>query len=173
MRAIVLTILCILFLTGCGFHPRGKIPLAEPLHYLYLKTPDPYGQLTRNLRLFLKVSGVHVTDSPLAANTTLSILNESTQEQLISINGTQDTRQYNLILTVVYEILGKNQQILVNPQIATETRTLTIKAGQMLAGSSEANILYQQMRQAIVYDILNRLSSDDVTKMLLVKPHEN
>jgi len=172
MRAIIFVIL-IFSLTSCGFHPRGKIPLAEPLHYLYLKTPDPYGQLTRNLRVFLKISGVHVTASPQAADSILSILSESTQEQLIGINGTQDTRQYNLILTVIYTVLNKNQQVIVFPQTATETRTLTIKAGQMLAGSSEAKMLYQQMRQAIVYDILNRLSSKDVTKMLLAKPNEN
>ena len=52
-----------LAITSCGFHMRGPMPLAPPLHQLYLQTPDPYGELARNLRLYLKASGVHLTEN--------------------------------------------------------------------------------------------------------------
>ena len=48
----------------------------------------------------------------------------------------------------------------------TETRALTIQADQILASSNEANNLYQQMRQAIVYDIMSRIASHDVTALI-------
>ena len=45
-----------------------------------------------------------------------------------------------------------------------------IPAAQMLGSSNQAVSLYQQMRQAIAYDILSRLASKDITMMLSAAP---
>jgi LPS-assembly lipoprotein len=154
-------------LSGCGFHLRGQLPLAPPLQKLYLKTQDPYGQLTRNLKQYLKDSNVQLADSPQTAETVLEILHEYNTEQLLSIGGTQQTRQYNIILTVNFQVTDPTGKILLPPQSMSETRSLTIQSNQILGGSNEENNLYQQMRRAIVYDIMNRLSSKDVTDLIL------
>jgi len=170
MRHILLLWIIVFSLTSCGFHLRGPISLAPALQTLYLKTKDPYGQLARNLKQSLKMSGVHLTDSPEEATTVLEIVNEQTLDQLIGINGSQQTRQYNLILTVTFVVTDPKGLALLKNQILTETRVLTIKEGQILAGSNEATALYEQMRQAIVYDILSRLSSAEITHLLTKKP---
>lgn len=166
MRTLILLLFIVLSLASCGFHLRGPMPLAPPLQRLYLQTPDPYGQLTRDLRLYFKMSNVHLVESPTEASTVLVILDEETNEQLLNINGTQETRQYNLILTVHFQITDSNGAILLSPEAISETRVLTIKAGQILAGSNEANNIYQQMRLAIAYDIMSRLASQNVTQRL-------
>lgn len=166
MRQVLLFIF-FLSLVSCGFHFRGKLPLAPPLQNLYLKTADPYGQLARYLREYLKVSGVHLTDKKEDATSVLVILGESTRQQLLGISGTQQTRQYNLILTVTFTIENPAGVALIPPQVISQTRTLTIQADQILAGSNEANMLYQQMRSAIVYSILTRLASKDITTLLM------
>jgi LPS-assembly lipoprotein len=165
MKKIICIILCF-YLSSCGFQPRTAAVLSPPLHNLYLQTNDPYGQLTNNLRVYLKMSGVHLTKTPEAANTILEILDETTSEQLLNISGTQTTRQYNLILTVHYKITDNHGNILVDTQTASETRPLTINANEMLSGSNQATSLYQQMRQAIAYDIISRLASRDITNLL-------
>jgi len=137
------------------------------MHNLYLESHDPYGQLARNLKQFLKVAGVHLTKKREDADIVLMILSEVTPQKLISISGTQQTRQYNLILTVTYQLTTPQGKPLINPQTSSVTRTLTIKADQILAGSNEANALYDQMRQAIIYDIMSRLSSKDITTQLI------
>ena len=159
----------IIFLTSCGFHMRESIKLAPPLHTIYVKTADPYGQLARNLRQYLIANGIHVMDKPELATTILWILNEQTSNYLLGISGTQATRQYNLILTVKFELIDIKNNILIEPQIVSESQTLTIKADQILAGSNEADNLYQQMRQAIVYDIMSRLSSQEISTLLTSK----
>jgi LPS-assembly lipoprotein len=156
-------------LTGCGFHLRGQVPLAPPLKKIYLQTDDPYGQLSRNLRQYLKYSGAELTDSPQTADTVLAILREFNTEQLLSIGGTQQTRQYNITLTVNFQITDPQGRILVPPQTLSETRALTILSNQILGGSNEENNLFVQMRRAIVYDIMNRLASRDVT-ILVTNP---
>ncbi len=145
--------------------------LAPPLQNLYLQTTDPYGQLAKNLRLYLKMSGVHLTSIQAEATSILEILSENTSEQLINISGTQTTRQYNLTLTVNYRVTDNRGNIVVETQTATETRPLTINANQMLSGSNQAVSLYQQMRQAIVYDIVSRLASREITILLITPKH--
>jgi LPS-assembly lipoprotein len=169
MRKYLLFIL-FLSLVSCGFHMRGKLPLAPPLQNLYLKTNDPYGELARYLREYLKVAGVHLTEQKTDASSVLVILNESTAQQLLGISGTQQTRQYNLILTVVFSVETPEGVVIVPPQSVSQVRTLTIQADQILAGSNEANILYKQMRSAIGYTILLRLASKDVTTLLMTPP---
>jgi LPS-assembly lipoprotein len=156
----------LLLLTACGFQPRGEITLAPPLKNIYLKTPDPYGQLARNLRSFLKMSNVHLADTATSANTVLVILKEQMGQDLVSVSGTQLTRQYNLTLNVTYQVTDAEGKILVSPQTSTEVRSLTIQSDQILGGSNEANSLYTQMQSAIVYDIMYRLSSKEITAIL-------
>jgi outer membrane lipopolysaccharide assembly protein LptE/RlpB len=68
---------------------------------------------------------------------------------------------------VTFQVTDPKGKILLSPQTVSETSTLAITAGQILAGSNEASNLYQQMRQAIVYDILSRLSSRQVSRILI------
>jgi LPS-assembly lipoprotein len=160
------------FLSSCGFHLRGTAPLSPPLQELYIKTADPYGQLTRNLAEYLKMSGVHLTETPEEATTVLHIISETENQQLLSVSGTQQTRQYNLTLVVTFEISNPKGVVLVPPQTLNEQRTLTTQSDQILGGSNEQNTLYQQMRQAIIDDIVNRLASRDVTTLLMEHAHE-
>lgn len=166
----LLLLLLLLCLTSCGFRPRGVLPLPPSLYNIYLQTTDPYGELAHNLQDYLHASGVHLADSPKTANTVLVILSEQTLQQMLSVSGTQQTRQYNLILVVTFEVTDPNGKILLQPQVISETRTIPIQSNQVLAGSNEANNLYRQMRQAIVHDIMNRLSSRNVATILKKAP---
>lgn len=76
------SMLLMLSLTSCGFHLRGEMPLAQPLHNLYVQSTDPYGILMRNLQQSLKMSNVHLTDKPTDATTILSITHDDTDQQL-------------------------------------------------------------------------------------------
>ncbi|HSW69673.1 MAG TPA: LPS assembly lipoprotein LptE [Gammaproteobacteria bacterium] len=158
------TVVC---LSSCGFQLRGSAPLSPPLKILYIQTADPYGQLTRNLRDYLTMSGVELTDTPSHASTILHIINETQSQQLLSVSGTQQTRQYSLVLAVTFEILNPKGSVLMPPTTLSENRTFTTLSDQILGGTNEQNTLYQQMRIAIIYDIMSRLSSREVTKMLM------
>jgi LPS-assembly lipoprotein len=170
MKKLLILLILILSVSSCGFKLRGSMPLAPPLHSIYLETPDPYGQLARYLRQFLKMSGVALADSPEGATSILAIISESTGDQLLGINGTQQTRQYNLVLTVTFQVSNPKNRVLVPPQTVSESRALTITNDQILASSNEAMNLYTQMRQTIVYDIMSRLSSGEITTQLTTTP---
>lgn len=167
-------LLCLLIscLNGCGFHLRGATPLSEPLQRIYIKSQKPYGELAQNLRQYFKTSGAYVADTPQGASAVLNIINEVTGQQLLAVSGTQQTRQYNLSLSVTFQLTSPSGVALTSPETLTQARTLPINAGEILSGSNQATALYQQMRRAIVFDIMNRLSSQNITDILTHKPKQ-
>ncbi|HLB43096.1 MAG TPA: LPS assembly lipoprotein LptE [Gammaproteobacteria bacterium] len=163
---IILILLPALLLSACGFHLQGKMQLASPLHRLYLQTNDPYGHLAINLRQYLKASTVRLVSLPSEANTILTILRDESSQELLSVSGTQQTRQYNLRVTVVFEISATNGLTMVSPQTLSETRTITVQSNQILGSSNEANLFYQQIRRTLALAIMTRLASKEVTQQI-------
>lgn len=153
-------------LISCGFHLRGQVNLSPALQSLYIKTRTPYSDFTQNLRRYLKMSNVHLTDSAASATTVLQILSENSGQSLSGVNSTLQTRQYNLTLTINFQITDPNGTVLIPQLVATETRTLTVNSNQVLAGSNQADALNQDMRRAVIFDIMNILSSKNVTDVL-------
>lgn len=158
--------LLLLTLSACNFHLRGPVTLAEPLHKVYLQSQNPYGDLARNIKQYLRMSGVQIVNSPQESTAILNINREETTQDLISINSSQQTRQYTLKLLVAFEVLTPKGNTKLAQQTVLETRPLTLQSNQILAGSNQAVLLYSEMRRAIVYDLMMRLSSQDVSRAL-------
>lgn len=161
-----ITILLCLLLSACGFHLQGILPLAPPLQRLYIQGPDPYGNLARILQQYLLMSGVTLVNSAVEASTVLTILHDGNSQKLLSVNITQQTRQYNISVTVQFEISDNTGRVILPTQTLVETRTLTVQSDQILGSSNEASMLYQQMRRTLAYAIMNRLASAEVTKII-------
>ncbi len=166
LRSRFFLLLGILFCSACGFHLQGEMKLAPPLYHLYLQTADPYGYLANNLRQYLKTSRVQLVATTGEASAVLAILRDESSQELLSVSGTQQTRQYNLRVTVEFEITDAIGRALIPPQILTETRAITVQSNQILGSSNEANLFYQQMRRTLAYAIMNRLASKEITQQI-------
>jgi LPS-assembly lipoprotein len=167
---LTLLFLATLLLTGCGFHLRESVVLAPPLKRLYLQSAAPFDELSRNIKQYLKLSGVELVNSPAEAKTVLDIIAENSSSQLLSVGGTQQTRQYNLILTVIFQVTTPDGKVLLPRQGVSELQPLTVQSDLILAGSNEENNLYHQMRRAIVYTMMTRLASKQATMLLNTPP---
>ena len=139
---------------------------------MYLQAPDPYGVLVRELQQNLKMSNVILTASPQEADTTLVILQDETSQSLLSVGGTQQTRQYALKVTIAFEINDKNGMTIVPRQTLSETRVITIQSNQILGSSNEANLYYQQMRRRLAHALMSRIASIEITNMINAAYHE-
>jgi LPS-assembly lipoprotein len=159
-------ILFIPLLFSCGFHLQGARPLAPALHQVYIKTQNPYGLLVRYLKGFLKMSHVTVLSSPQDADVIIQILQEEESERLLSVSSSQQTRQYTLILSTTFDVTTRGGQVLVPPLTLRETRTLTIQSNEVLAGSNQASLFYEDMQRSLAYAMMNRLASEEVSAKL-------
>lgn len=164
--AFILLFFIFLLQTGCGFQLQGKMNLAGPLKRMYLQSGDPYGVLARSLKDYLKMSNVELVSAKNEADAILVILQDDTAQDLLSVSGTTQTRQYNLKVVVVFEVTDVKGQIIVPPQTLSESETITIQSNQILGNSNEASLYYQQMRRTLAYAIMNRIASKDVTNLI-------
>lgn len=155
-----------LLLSSCGFHSQGAVQLTLKLHRLYLQAIDPYSELVRSVKISLKMSQVQITDSPSKADTILVILLDNTSQDLLSVSGTQQTRQYLLKATLIFKIEDQHGHTLVPPETLVESRVITVQSNQVLGTSNEVNLFYKQMRRSLAYALMNRLASIDVTAMV-------
>lgn len=158
--------LAVMTLTACGFKPQGNMPLAKPLHTIYVKSINPYGNLTHYLETYLKTSSVKLAANNDEAETMLIISQDMNSQELIGVSSTQQTRQYNLHVSVTFEVANSKGQTIISPQSLTETRAITIQSDQILGSSNEATLYYQQMRRELAYEIMNRLSSRSTTRKI-------
>ncbi len=172
MMRLFFLVCCSLLLTACGFHLQQEKNLAPPLHRIYLQAPDPYGQLARSLKEYLKQSHVHFVNSSQEASTILVISQDEPTQELLSVSGTQQTRQYNLRVTVTYSVTTAKGATIIPSQTLTEARAITIQSNQILGSSNEANLFYQQIRRTIAYNMVNRLASNYATHMINQAFHE-
>lgn len=159
-------LMCCLMLSACGFTLQGEKQLAPPLHRLYLQTPDTYGNLERNLKDSLKMSGVKLVSSPAEADTMLIVTSDNSYQELLSVSGTQQTRQYSLRLVVSFEITTPSGKVLLPAESLSDSRTITVQSNQILGSSNESTMYYQQMRRSIAAAIMNRLASTQVTDII-------
>jgi len=166
-QCILVLCLLLLSLSGCGFRLHQPLPLAKPLQNIYVQSRTPYGDLTRNIKQYLQMSGAQLSPSPQKAATILNITQESATQDLLSVNSSQQTRQYNLRLSVTFEITDPQGRVLVPPQTLTELRPLTLQSNQILAGSNQATQIYQDMRHALTFNLMNLLASKGITHTLL------
>lgn len=164
---IVFLFSCLIsLLSACGFHLQGEMKLAQPLHKMYLDVPDPYGYLALSLKQNLRVSHVDLVSTRNEADTILVIMRDDNSQTLKSVSATQQTQQYDLVVTVVFEILNNKGVTLLPAQTLRDTRTITMQSNQILGSSNEANLYYQQMRRSLALAIIDRLASHEVTRIL-------
>lgn len=169
----------ILCLMSCTFQPQSALSMASPLQTMYLQTADPYGNLAQFLRDALLRSNIKLTNTPETANSILVITADQTSQDLLSVNDTQQTRQYNLHVTVSFIVTNRKGVSLLPQQTITETRAITVQSNQILGSSNEATLSFQQMRRALANAIVFRLASHQVTAIVndsakaLGKNHEN
>lgn len=165
-RLIIAFVLTGFLIGGCGFHLQGEVPLAPPLKKLYIQTDDPYGSLSRDLEQNLKLSHVTLVNQPEDADTILVINSDTATQNLQSVSGTQQTRQYNLVVTVVFGVTDKHGSPLIENQTLQESRSITVQSNQILGSSNEATLYYQQMRRILADGIMSRLSSAELTNIV-------
>lgn len=156
----------IFLLSACGFHLQGNMHLAKPLHRLYLKTDNPYGQLASGLKQYLRMSHVILVSSPHEGETILTILQNSQSKNLLSVNSTTQTRQYALSVTVIFSITDTFGHLLLDPELLSESKVITVQANQVMGTSNEANLYFYQMRRTLIDAIMKRISSRDASKRI-------
>ncbi len=151
-RLIRLVLLAV-WLTGCGFHPRGAVvaPSAalQPLQLSGLAAAHPF---MRVLRRQLAEAGVRLAESqPAAAR--VRIIDLDRKRRVFSVNANNKAVEYEFVYRLRWRLEKPPGTVVLRPEPLVERRIVYEPGGELLGRVREA-----ELRQEDVYaDLAARL----------------
>lgn len=146
-----------LLLASCGFKLRGTAELPFKTMYLQALSTSPFAlQLKRAVEAG---TSTRVIDSPAKAEVVLQILNELQEKEILSLTGGGRVSEFKLRYRVSFRLTDRlNREHIPTSEIVLR-RDYTFNDQQMLAKESEEALLFRDMRNDAVQQLLRRLQA--------------
>ncbi|WMQ73880.1 MAG: LPS-assembly lipoprotein LptE [Sodalis sp.] len=159
-------ILSLAVIAGCGYHLRGTTAqMPREMKTITLNSYDPYGPLTRAVRVELRLNDVTLLDDAKDKNATLpslKIINSSESRVTRSVFQDGKTAEHQMTLSVQAQVLmpGKDYY----PINVKVYRSFFDNPLTALAKDAEGDIIRQELRQQAAQQL--------VCKLLMVRTAE-
>jgi LPS-assembly lipoprotein len=155
-RRLFMTLVCgVLMLSACGFQLRGQQDYAFKRVYIAGGSPAAVARLTR---LVQGGSDTVVVTSVANADATL-LLTEGRGISTLTINSLGSVEEYAINLSMNYTLTAKDGTVLIPPSAIALNRAMTYSDQFSQAKGAEADILYADMENDAVDQLVRRLSN--------------
>ncbi len=145
-------------LAGCGFHLRGSGSAQMPYKTMYIALPET-ADVNVWLQRYIKASGTTaIVDSPNEAEAVFQQLSDNRMKTILSVNAQGRVREYRLQLTYRFQVANAKGQILVRPNEVSLSRDITFDDSNILAKDLEEGLLWRDMNNDLVNQIMRRLT---------------
>jgi LPS-assembly lipoprotein len=155
-RRLLAAALAATTLAGCGFHLRGAIAMPFRTAHVSGNQNDP---VITDLRRQLRLNAVEVTDTPQDAQVVLRVLQLQRERDILSLDASGDAREYRLFYTLSYAVDTGDGRTLRTPDRITLRRDVTFNSSQVLAKAQEEALLYDDMKDDLVQQLMRRLAT--------------
>ncbi|MES9856056.1 MAG: LPS assembly lipoprotein LptE [Sedimenticola sp.] len=159
--ALLLTTLWLI--QGCGFHLRGydseSADLPSHTSPMLIQGIGDYDSLRTDLSRQLRSSGISVTKENGDANSSLRILNRSSDRRVLSTNSGGNVAEYELHESIDFDLIDRGKAALVERQSVSIIRSYSNSETEVLGKQHEEELLRKSMRRDLVRRILRRLQS--------------
>lgn len=161
MRVPFRLLLAVIFaavLAGCGFHLRGTLSGNLPYKTMHIALPET-ADVRVWLERYIKAAGsTDVVDEASLAEATFQQITDSRQKTILSVNAQGRVREYRLQLTYRFQIVNAKGQVIIPPNEIALTRDITFDDSNVLAKDLEEGLLWRDMNNDLVNQIMRRLS---------------
>ena len=149
-------LLCFVVLSGCGFHPRARMALADELGPVKVVTADPYSPLAYGLATALERAGAEpAVEGQDAA--TLYVRSERMQTRPLSVDRQAQVREYESRYIVKFELRDAAGAVRVPLQEIALSREYTYDALAPGGSPQEQELLQAELRRDMQAAILRRI----------------
>ncbi|MDP5240371.1 LPS assembly lipoprotein LptE [Uliginosibacterium sp. 31-16] len=156
LRRILLAVLLV-SLSACGFHLRGPQPL--PFATLYLEM-NQYSDLAAAIKRQIATSGsTKVVDKVTDAEVRMVVVRDAKEKHILSLSSTGTVREYELRQRFGFRLLDKQGKEVMPFNEIYIYRSVTFATGQELAKEQEEALLYRDMENDLVQQLMRRLAS--------------
>jgi LPS-assembly lipoprotein len=158
-RRLWISLLMTLPLVACGFQLRGSRPDAK-LDFNSIHLEAVAGSaLERDLRAAILAQGnTALATERKSADVTVRILQENQEKKVLTINAQGQVREYSLLYRLRFDVLGKDNGVLLEPtELALQT-FMSYSESQALAKETEERLIYNDLRADAISQIMRRLT---------------
>ena len=153
-----------LLLSACGFDLRGSTDdFKLPFRTVYVNVSDNSLFATTVKRL-IRSAGAEVVSDPKKAEARLEILQRKKEREVLSLTAAGRPREYALFYTFNYQVSNRENQVLLGPLEIRFRRTLTYNESQAYAKEKEAELLYTDMENNAIVQVIRRIASIEVDR---------
>lgn len=154
----LLIVLLTATLAACGFHLRGSAGSDLPYASMYIALPE-----TAEVRVWLErylrgSTNTTVSDDAKTATVTFQQLSDSRDKSILSIDARGRVREYRLQMRYRFRLVDAQGREIVAPQEISMNRDMTYDDSHVLSKSMEENLLWRDMTNDLVNQIMRRLS---------------
>lgn len=154
----LLALILALALAGCGFHLRGVGSGNLPYRTMYISLPDT-ADVNIWLQRYIKASGsTEIVDDAKSAEAIFQQVSDLRQKAILSVNAQGRVREYRLQLDYRFRVVNQKGQVLIPPNEINLTRDITFDDSNVLAKDLEEGLLWRDMNNDLVNQIMRRLS---------------
>ena len=156
--ARIFAVLLVAALAGCGFHLRGAGSSNLPYKTMYIALPDT-AEVNIWLQRYIKASGsTQIVEEAKSADAIFQQVSDNRQKIILSVNAQGRVSEYRLQLTYTFRVVNQKGQVLVAPNEVSLTRDISFSDSNILAKDLEEGLLWRDMNNDLVNQIMRRLS---------------
>lgn len=153
-RAFVL--LLVVGLSACGFHLRGNWAL--PYESLYVDIPKESEFGAHLKRTLMGAQATRLSETPEAAEAIFRPTGESRERKVVSFSSGGRVREVQLIYRYSFRVTNQRGLDLIPPAMIQMTRDLSYDDARALAKEQEEELLWRDMLNDLVQQVLRRLA---------------
>jgi len=150
----ILVLLCLL--VSCGFRLQGKYQFSNFIKKIDLISSNPYSGLLIDLRQRLIDNGINIRRD---ADIKLKISNESFSHDNSNLVSSIQATVYTFRYSFVFALYNKNNDIILNKQTVSSSKTITLNPNEVLNTSNEAFVIKRELIEDTISKMFNILSS--------------
>ena len=144
--------------TGCGFKLRG--PQTFGFETISVRAPQA-GPVAADLR---RVLGPRVRELPAdavaaARHVTVDILSEQREKTVVGVNSAGQVREFQLRIRVRFRLSNTSGKELIADTEILQQRDISFNESAVLAKEAEEGLLYRDMQNDIVQQLMRRLAA--------------
>ena len=145
-------------LSSCGFSLRGTAALPAALQTMQIQSTDANSDIVRELRRVLRNNDVDVEAVEQSSGYRLQVGQEQNSERALSVNNLARAGEYQLTMSVPFQLLNTGTSVL-GPETISLERVYLADPENAAAKSDEARLIQQEMRRELALQILRRLQA--------------
>lgn len=156
MRRILIALVLLVSLSACGYHLRG--PKTLPFSSIYLNM-NRYDTFTAALKRQIETSGsTKVVDTLKEADVQFFVARNDKEKYILSLTASGTVREYQLRQRFGFRVVDKFGREVTSYSEIYVTRDVSFAEGQELAKEQEDALLYRDMQNDILQQLMRRLA---------------